>query len=421
MEIDKFLDYELESAFGFDLLDNTDFMLEPTTEGLVIKNRNITNMENCVAQLHNRVKNMGDIEISAMALNLAHSEEIKELELLIQKEFGFGWVDVGVSGSMLINAKTVIDSAVISRVTTNMPKLPIEHGRRYYNSNHNIYACIGTTAGMFSKLEPDEIMAILLHEIGHLFDITVSTYLVDLVFWIMSVSNGGGAMLQKLLAPALAMLGVKLEQWLDYLVIPAVLSNLFFIGCSIITKVLGPLGGVTTIYELAKNFTSNLSPASTVPFFNFAGERFADSFVTAYGYGDALIQATDKIDKQSSGYMTGSNKVLEYWSWSGGALIVPLMILLDPHPENQTRCKLILEDCEKAMKDPSMPPKMRPIAKQRYKLAKDAYDKYLKMPDDEKANAGARFARATKEKLFNGKMDFRSYIFTLSAALTRRQ
>ena len=43
------------------------------------------------------------------------------------------------------------------------------------------------------------------------------------------------------------------------------------------------------------------------------------------------------------------------------------------------------------------------------------------MPDEEQANAGARFARATKEKLFGGKLDFRSYIFKLSAALTKNQ
>lgn len=410
-------DYEFESL-GFDFLDDPNYLLQPTTEGYVVKSKYISDMEKQIARLCSRVKGRTEMGVSTMAGELSTSIEVKELELLIQKEFGFGFVDVGINGSAAINSMTVANSAVGAKLAGSIPQLPVEHDGRYYDKNHSRYAIIGMNVGTFLKLEPDEAMAILLHEIGHAFDVTLTTFLIDLVTWILAMSNGLSGVNRKFAETGFAVLGIKLGQWLDYLVIPAVLSNLLFIGNKVLSKVLGPLGGLTVLGSIVSQATQNLSPASVLPFLNFAGERFADSFVTAYGYGDAMIRALDKMDRE--GYSTGTGKFFEVWSWSGGALIVPLLILLDPHPETQTRCKIILEDCEKAMHDPRMPKKMLPIAKQRYKVAKDAYDKFLSMPKEEQANAGAKFARATKERLFDGKMDFRAYIFTLSAALTKQ-
>ena len=413
------LDFEFESLGFESLLFDTDFMLQPTTEGYVIKSKYIAEMEKCVTALHDSVKNASELELSIKASALSTNPNVKELELLLQKEFGFGWIDINIDASAYINAVTVPNSAIIGKITRSIPQLPVEHGGRYYDSNHERFVFINFTAGTIAKLEPDEIMAIMLHEIGHVFDITLTTFLVDLVLWILAASNGVGAIFGRIIEPLKTLITLKGLQWLDYLIIPAILKNLLFIGNTALSKVLGPLGGVTQIASICTTAMQNFSLKSFVPFANFAGERFADSFVTAYGYGDALIRALDKVDQKS--YSTGTNKFFEVWSWSGGALIVPLMILIDPHPETQTRCKMILEDCEKAMKDPTMPKKMRPIAQQRYKIAKKAYENYLAMPDEEQANAGARFARATKEKLFGGKLDFRSYIFKLSAALTKNQ
>ena len=109
------LDFEFESLGFESLLFDTDFMLQPTTEGYVIKSKYIAEMEKCVTALHDSVKNSSELELSTKASALSTNPNVKELELLLQKEFGFGWIDINIDASAYINAVTVPNSAIIGK------------------------------------------------------------------------------------------------------------------------------------------------------------------------------------------------------------------------------------------------------------------------------------------------------------------
>ena len=148
----------------------------------------------------------------------------------------------------------------------------------------------------------------------------------------------------------------------------------------------------------------------------FNSERFSDSFATIYGYGPELISALNKFEPDISGMVqTGDNYVMDTLSCIGTQSLSLLHMIIDPHPENQTRCKMILEDTKRLSENPNFDPKIRKILKADYEKAKKCYDAFSKQDKTKTKNVALIFSRSLKEKYFGGKIDFRSLIFRASA------
>jgi hypothetical protein len=148
----------------------------------------------------------------------------------------------------------------------------------------------------------------------------------------------------------------------------------------------------------------------------FQQERFADSFTTIYGYAPAGISASKKLDELTQ--LTkekGSSSINDDISWVGAEAFRIFAMIIDPHPENQTRAKMMLEDMKKLSENKDFPPTIRKQVKANYEVSKKMYDNFIKVNDDVSRARLLKLSRQFKETYLGGKIDLRSYILTGSA------
>jgi Zn-dependent protease with chaperone function len=404
-----------------------DAELQSVTEGFVGKTKNIEAITKNFKVLVDKYKDIGEDIIKVATTDINNSKEIRNIEQLIEEEFGFGTAVVFVENTVMANAMTFPKSAMLRKLSNDMPEAPLGHGGRYYDKNHSYFFTVNITARLFSLLTAEELTAILLHEIGHNFDITLSCYILDIIGWICCLPVGAlkttalDTLLHKLLGPYIGAGKFWILKLLDAMVIPAILGNLFLTVHNGIKHVLGPLGATTELVEnvvnqINSNGAGNFLAQIPVSGLGVGREKFADSFANSYGYGPSLISALDKMEQNKMVMNRGS--FVEAWTWSGQAIIVPVMMLLDPHPETMSRCHMIMEDARKASEDPRMPAKLRAVAKENYKQCVKAYKYYKDMPDRE--NSALKFSRNLKDRIFGGRMDIRTYLYTMSAMIASR-
>ena len=91
-----------------------------------------------------------------------------------------------------------------------------------------------------------------------------------------------------------------------------------------------------------------------------------------------------------------------------------LLMLIDPHPENQTRARMVLDAMKKCSEDRQNPPGLRKAITQNYVECKKAYDKFLQVEKDDEDGQVTRVVRGIKNKYLGGKMDLRAYLLALT-------
>jgi hypothetical protein len=181
---------------------------------------------------------------------------------------------------------------------------------------------------------------------------------------------------------------------------------------------LGPLGALSKIGTLLQHSADN--PASAISGgLRVHQEVFADSYVNSLGYGDAMIHALGKLDQRN--YSTKINPVVELWTGSGDAACAILLMFIDPHPENQSRAKQILNDMKRVSEDKNVPPHLRKAIKEDYARQKKAYDDFVNADPDERNAVCTRFARRMKENIFGGRVDFRLVLLSLVGGTSAMQ
>lgn len=152
--------------------------MEPVQEAYFGKSKYLLEGEEVLKKIIKRFKvpfeQRGKRIIDAVAVN--KSSENKKLEELIKKQFGFGEVCIHWDGSNTVNAFS-FSRGIIRLITTDMPKLPVKQSDGgYYDEGHNYICAIGIYAGLIDEgLTAEELMATILHEIGHNFQCTPIT------------------------------------------------------------------------------------------------------------------------------------------------------------------------------------------------------------------------------------------------------
>ena len=148
-------------------------------------------------------------------------------------------------------------------------------------------------------------------------------------------------------------------------------------------------------------------------------DKFADSFAAAYGYGPELISALDKEDRY---FLTTNRGVLaDTWTWMGDACATIVFMFINPHAENQTRARMMLDDMKKLSESKDVPPHVKKVALKDYQLCKKAYDDFLQVEKSDRDAICLRLSRNFKEEALAGKASFFSYFFSCSAIQTGRK
>jgi hypothetical protein len=178
----------------------------------------------------------------------------------------------------------------------------------------------------------------------------------------------------------------------------------------------GPYGTVTKMGQQLAGSIANPISAATDVVVGMGEEKFADPFVTAYGYGAEHISLMDKLDTY---YITrDKNFIFDTWTWAGSIAPTILCLLIDPHPEAQTRARLALDDLNKLRQNPTLPKHMRASVERDYERCKEAYDLFVQVEPNKRDAIALRFSREFKENVLSGKLDLRQYLYTTSAVQT---
>lgn len=364
-----------------------------------------------------------------------NSKELKAICKLFEKEFGFQEMTINVTPILImptlngkginitsLNAFALPQSYFVRDITTGMPSM-CYFKDRFYDEKH-VYHCgiVLASTFLFTDFTPAEVLAVLLHEIGHNFEVAITSYFKDLLAYIALLTIPHISWFQKsvligvfrALPDLVIKYGVKLMN--DTIIdnIPLLATIFLYYG-----KIKNQIDKFRYLNRVMKSFTnlSNLllNPGLLLhPFLGFGSERAADSLPTVYGYGDAQISALKKL-----GYHTEVDKGLLPFGLGNITVFNNIYScinnLLRLHPDEQTRCRMILNDMEILTKNKDFPPHIQTMIRQDYELAKDAYDNYVTMDKSESQSIILhKLWRYLGEKIFKGQLDIRAYILNTS-------
>ena len=398
-------DWEALDEFMF----NPEPGMEYISEGYVGKTKEVKKIEAVIAKMIKTYKADGIVKNATAELD--KSPEKREIENLIQKEFGFFSVEIDIRPSMLPGAGTVPKSILLRNNCNKMPTELTAHGEKWYDASHQYSFYMILSSDMFNgRFTAGEVTACILHEVGHNFDVSLMSYIGDCMLWGACIAYGD--IITPTIGHIIAKYIHKFITWVSNLTPVALLQGAIDSFAKLVTQVAGPFGSLSYIGMMLAGTTVNVRGIIQM-FIGFSGERFADSFVTAYGYGPEFISFIDKIDTVLQTRNQGL--VIDTWTWSGTIAPTIVNMLIDPHPEAQTRARIVLDDMKKLLDNPNLPPKIKAAVKSDYERCKRSYDLFLQVDSDTRNAIALRFSRQTKEALLSGKLDLRTYLFNCSA------
>ena len=383
----------------------------PVTEGYVGKTKTLMEIEKTFAKM---IQNYGPRSMMEKNYHdLEDCPEKKDVQDLICREFGFNSATLVIQPMALIGAGTQPMSYFLRDFTQGMPTALTLHGERYYDVAHR-YDFVGYmyTELFDGRFTAGEITALLLNLIGHNFDITIMTYFADFIFWGFCLMTGN--IFRPLLRNYIDKIIWKVENLLLRITPITILMNLSIELGKLFSMITGPLG----LGRLARI----INETPVFPYQMLAGvgaDKFADSFAAAYGYGPELISALDKEDRY---FLTTNRGVLaDTWTWMGDACATIVFMFINPHAENQTRARMMLDDMKKLSESKDVPPHVKKVALKDYQLCKKAYDDFLQVEKSDRDAICLRLSRNFKEEALAGKASFFSYFFSCSAIQTGRK
>ena len=401
----------LEDLSDFSLSDNSELV----TEAYVGKTKECLQLESEFSKLKNQYEKDGGFELTRVInTNIANSDSVKKIEKLISKLFGFRQTYLVIRNVVENNAMTCPRSTLISN-TTKHPGRVVQNGKRYYDEEHSYTCYLFMYSEMIHLLTPAELVACTLHEVGHNFDNTISAYIFDTIFWALEICFSLtliGGVVSRVFGPEIAFFKQSICKILDQTKIWPAVWGLRDVTVKYLSMILGPIGKLSRLSKLFESFAKNPNPGMLLGGFRFESEAFADNFAASYGYGPETISMADKLDRV--GLVTDKGFLPELWTGLGDGPMCILLMLIDPHPENQTRARMVLDAMKKCSEDRQNPPGLRKAITQNYVECKKAYDKFLQVEKDDEDGQVTRAVRAIKDKYLGGKMDLRAYLLALT-------
>lgn len=228
--------------------------------------------------------------------NINKYDENKILQQLLIKQFGFRDVIIYWNTSTLVNVYTLVNSHVI-QIMINKNVIKDKIG--YYDDTHTEVCVIQINSAIITNLNlsPTEIMAILLHEIGHNFDMSpfkILNFCIGFISYnsMQIVREFMGSNIMKVPLNFIISIPDRVVQSIPILKkIAMVFTKINKVFLQVQQTVFSPLYASASIVMLP--FTP-LFHLGALPV--RATENFADSFTSAYGYSLELSSALEKCN-----------------------------------------------------------------------------------------------------------------------------
>lgn len=336
------------------------------------------------------------------------SDSLRTIERQLTKFFGVKSTNISWKTSASPNAYTYCKTWIF----TDDDFKETAKGRKS-NASLKIYAVMHSGLVTSSNMNEKELMAILLHEIGHNFYASI----------IHTLSTGALFSLEMILITAL-MDKIGFNQ------------ILFKIDSGIRSFLESVMPKLYKFYKWMENFNHNLysmfpklaeALISPLLLFNLISpqyytrylvEKHADSFAVDHGYGKELSSALNKLVKQEGTAGAKSVYKIPGISWMYDLFDVEVEIvggMLGIYPSPQNRIRSGLDRLKKSLNDPELDKNIKiELKKQIDDYEKYYNDYYLKLDENDNKRRVLTYAyRKFAEGVFNGKMDIRELFVKL--------
>lgn len=300
--------------------------------------------------------------------------KFKKLEDDIQKIFGFRSVIIMPYKERYSSKQKEFESYEFNAFTYSINRYPIEGlvtNSGFYDKSRSITLEAHISLGIIKNLTVDEIVAVLLHEIGH----NIDPALMDIKYTEINVlskylTNRKGAISNAEKKAVDKRHGVASEILVPLIVfglyainaILIILTNVFPHGKGFINKT------VERLRKQVRNDKEGFNPYNST-------EAFADNFARMYGFGPALASSFKKMQSYT-------NKHLDSWiALERERQDVMLRIientLKDVHKTDIHRYRSLIREYEKELADPDIPAKVKKAIKEDKDEMEKLLDEYL--------------------------------------------
>jgi len=322
-------------------------------------------------------------ETNASALNkskdtntINNSDSVKMVNMLFKKAFGVkDFILTFYTGSQFIPNNMSMNAYTLPQTLTVFHHDWKKGGMRANADNLIVNVHVDKLLIVNCDFTAEELMGIILHEIGHNFDASIF----------------------KLIAHNLPPIGVMLDKEIKVnypqLLLQNIVSGIYKeLGIGklysaiqgFIENLLEKAPGLQKFIDFVSNTTASLSyiygtilfPVNVITnagvlfknrllrfdLFGYAGEKYSDSFATAYGYGNGLSTAMTKMEKRT--FIKGVDEIRKipvanvvFDLAETTARIVTFGV--DCHPDEAIRILSQLKKMKRDIKDPSIPSSVR--------------------------------------------------------------
>lgn len=395
--------------------------LKSLSEAYFGKPKKCLEMEKCIAKLKEKYQS----QLLTFG-NIEGSDEWKRLKSLIEEQFGFYSISLILVRDQMPNAYTFPITMTFDGCFKMAKYARVDKQGFMYDPKYKVCTLFYITDSLLfnSEFTPGEIVAILMHEIGHNFDVVCYNHLVpfillDLTFDFFIVLYQNPLAITQFFTAFTGLRHIHTQitnfsqggmLWL----LGDTLAKLASIPVGLIEKIAFPVlrlvsKFIGTVYTL-------ISPLSAlyITYDGYSKENFADKFASMHGYGPELVSGLGKLD-------TEYNNLGVSWLINRIPLVAHLFAGmdcclqffgtgLDPHPEYAARVMNTLKIIESDLNDKHIDPKTREQAKKDIARIKKNCQEYLDDVED-KNSFGDDVYKAYQQTMFEwfpGNGDMRS-------------
>lgn len=308
-----------------------------------------------------------------------------EIERLLEDTFNLDSFDLTfyVRQNYAYNAWTI---------PTTIPIFNKDKSKKYgiNSSGYKLNCHVDSVMLTLSDMTGGEILAIILHEIGHNFDASIFYILSNLTFDIKQDLMG----LLLSITPIKRWIG-KIQTYIDkfstilFSEFPRIKKVYFtYLNCMMSFKKY--VNSFKIVPQIIKNPYYLLRALSPHNIFGYGNEKFADSFAAAHGYGKELISALEKLER-------GNGLIIGDATKECGLIAIPYDLTrlfidialapIDPHPASPIRLKSVISKLKRDLKDPNLDPKLKKeLIQQIEYIEKYIEEEYTNIYTDENKN-----------------------------------
>lgn len=359
-------------------------------------------------------------------IKINNSKELKEIESLFKKAFGMGEMHITFYTYSLMMGTAGVNAFTMSSFLSYFKEK--RNGKERIDDDLVCNVWVDTRLVTECKLTPGEVMAVILHELGHCYNASLFALLAKIPLGLRLFRGPNGyfievdplSAIQSIISRILynEIIGLpKLLNEADKQIQILIEKNKYiarFITNAI--RIINNFSGLKRIFTIYSPYQFSIVglyySLQSKSIFGYSDEKFADSFATAYGYGKETISVQHKFQQQEYNVVKNVgekipilNIGIDFVKTVNMISIVPM----DPHPDYAIRMQSQLNKLKRDLKDPNLDPKVKKELLANIKEMED-YVNDVVFSTEENLKKGRVFSLLYNHvmmKVFNGKADIR--------------